>query len=588
MTTSPFLKTLYSYLDSYRITDGDKNSYFDSLKPVTDEDKIAVNFEKNFFSVNSEMGEWDEQTQSSARNYLEERISDTENVHLLMIYALHLFYLTGDYQKLQKALDNGLLVLKDLINDGSDDAATTFCDWFKILYRLSKREKQDGSYKDILVKAVHCDKANVQANMLAMIYFSDYSDKEFVDNTDKSKCKLLHLGKLLDYADLANTAMKLAENKKLKWGDQLLTIAAFYADKCQNKIIIAKSNEALGDYRLSELLPDDPDNLAVAHLNDEALRKAMKYFKKAHNPEKLQQATKLYEGNKPKLRFIPFKCKISAEKFQERVEAINKYVKSTLEKGTNAIIATLLGYGLPIFCDAERIEKKAKENAQKFYFETMMGAATVDSFGNIKTITHEQKEIFSMIDYAYRNVTYHVFSLVIMNGLKQGTLSYDILSNFLLKVGFDMRIGKQIGDKYVGGTYLDWVDIGMKDFLKQNEAMMDKKATDWRFCITFLSTQFEGLLRDIVHRLGGPVTKTKHGSDTELILLEGLLESECLKQVFNENDLLLFRETFTNAGYNIRNQVAHGMYLPEEFTSSKALLVFVSVLRLVKATARIE
>jgi hypothetical protein len=91
-----------------------------------------------------------------------------------------------------------------------------------------------------------------------------------------------------------------------------------------------------------------------------------------------------------------------------------------------------------------------------------------------------------------------------------------------------------------------------------------------------------------VWHLGGLVTKIKHGTDTELILLEGLLDSECLQQVFDNNDLLLFRETFTNAGYNIRNNVAHGMYLPDEFTSTKALLVFVSVLRLEKATLVIK
>jgi hypothetical protein len=202
--------------------------------------------------------------------------------------------------------------------------------------------------------------------------------------------------------------------------------------------------------------------------------------------------------------------------------------------------------------------------------------------------THEQIEIFSMIDNAYRNFTYHVFSLVVMEGLKHGTLSYDILSNYLLKLGFNLRIEKQVGDNHVGSTYLERVDVGLKDFLKQNEAMMNNETTDWRFCISFLSTQFEGLLRDIVWHLGGLVTKIKHGTDTELILLEGLLDSECLQQVFDNNDLLLFRETFTNAGYNIRNNVAHGMYLPDEFTSTKALLVFVSVLRLEKATLVIK
>ena len=51
--------------------------------------------------------------------------------------------------------------------------------------------------------------------------------------------------------------------------------------------------------------------------------------------------------------------------------------------------------------------------------------------------------------------------------------------------------------------------------------------------------------------------------------------------------MLLFKQTFTNDGYNIRNNVAHGMYIPQEYTSTKALLVFVSILRLAKATMRL-
>lgn len=589
MIVLPFLKTLYSTLESYRVTDNMWH-YFDTLKPVTEEETIDVNFERCFLTMMT--GEfmvkyWEEKDKDFARNYLDKRISDTKNVHLLMRYGLHLFYLTGSYGILHKALDDGLVVLKNLINDGSDNAASIFCDWFKKLYSFSKRTNQNGSYVKVLAEAVHSDRVDVQASTLSMIYFSDYSYKSKV-KTDIPIAISLHLGKLFRYADLAGTAMTLVESKKLKREDQMLTVAAFYAEKCQDKTIIVKSNEALGDYWLSELKPDDPNNLAVAHLNDYSLRNAMEYFKKAHNNEKLQQTTKLYEKNKPKLRFILFKYNISGEKFQKRVDVINKYVKSIVEEGTNAIISTLLGYRLPIFCDAKKIEKIANENAKRFYFETMMGASTIDSFGNIKMSTHEQIEIFSMIDNAYRNFTYHVFSLVVMEGLKHGTLSYDILSNYLLKLGFNLRIEKQVGDNHVGSTYLERVDVGLKNFLKQNEAMMNNKTTDWRFCISFLSTQFEGLLRDIVWHLGGLVTKIKHGTDTELILLEGLLDSECLQQVFDNNDLLLFRETFTNAGYNIRNNVAHSMYLPDEFTSTKALLVFVCVMRLEKATLVIK
>ncbi len=84
-----------------------------------------------------------------------------------------------------------------------------------------------------------------------------------------------------------------------------------------------------------------------------------------------------------------------------------------------------------------------------------------------------------------------------------------------------------------------------------------------------------------------PITKMKNVTNTENILLDGLLYKDCLHQVFDNNDMLLFRQTFTNDGYNIRNNMAHGLYIPQEYTSTKALLVFVSILRLAKATMRL-
>ena len=90
-------------------------------------------------------------------------------------------------------------------------------------------------------------------------------------------------------------------------------------------------------------------------------------------------------------------------------------------------------------------------------------------------------------------------------------------------------------------------------------------------------------MRLIVNDLGEPIVKVKDGN-TEFVTLEVLLKTKALKSIFTKEDLLLFSQTYTKAGYNIRNDVAHGLLLPQEYTAAKALLVFVSVLRLAKWT----
>jgi hypothetical protein len=66
------------------------------------------------------------------------------------------------------------------------------------------------------------------------------------------------------------------------------------------------------------------------------------------------------------------------------------------------------------------------------------------------------------------------------------------------------------------------------------------------------------------------------------MLLDDLLRTESFAKLFSDEDKDLFTYTFTNEGYNIRNNVAHGFYLPCDYTAFKATLVLLCVLRLVR------
>lgn len=169
--------------------------------------------------------------------------------------------------------------------------------------------------------------------------------------------------------------------------------------------------------------------------------------------------------------------------------------------------------------------------------------------------------------------------------MKEETITYDILKDELLSNGFNLELYKWNADgTKIGTTYLERVDVGLKDFMDTLFKSINGEDVDWRYCTTFLTTQFEGLFRDVLKKLGEPIDRIKNNGDTELIPLEGLLNSEKARVIFNSNDLLLFNQTFTKDGYNIRNDIAHGLLLPQEFTATKALLVFLCVLRLTKAT----
>lgn len=589
MSNSLFLSSLYSSIETDYDASKSMFSYFDNLEPITDEEKIYVNLERCFLTMlpgDFYKKYWDQEAKQKAGEYLKERIMSTKNVHLLTRYGLHLFQLAQDYKILPKCIDDGCQMLKDLASNDTFEYAHAFCNNFKYLYPLAKKVKDDDILNQILTTALSNGCRTLQRSILSMVYFSDLENKDLV-NPDIKLEKALRLGKLLSYESLVKQALERSGDDDLKSNEHLLEIAVFYADKTQNKELKAEANGNLGDYWMEQLKPDNSQNLAIAHLNDMTLRRAMECYKKAENKAKLDNAVSLYECNKAKVDFPVFSHSITMKEPNKQLEDINKIVIDIVDGGSDIILSTLLGSTINIFGKpAEQLIKDAEDSIKKYYYTKMTRASVVDSFGNIRETTHEKVYVHKIIDTMYRNFTYHIFSLVVMNGIKRRTLTYEALSKDLLNVGFGLRMEKRLPNgTYVGSSYLECVDIGIKEFLHQNKLLMDNKLTDWRFCITFLTTQFEGLLRDIVYRLGGIVTKTKHGTDTELVLLEGLLYEDSLKKVFDANDMLLFRETFTTDGYNVRNNVAHGMYLPQEYTSSKALLVFVCVLRLAKATS---
>lgn len=78
------------------------------------------------------------------------------------------------------------------------------------------------------------------------------------------------------------------------------------------------------------------------------------------------------------------------------------------------------------------------------------------------------------------------------------------------------------------------------------------------------------------------MVKTTRDGEVQFVTLEKILAEPKLKDIFNDDDIFLFNHTFTKEGLNIRNEVAHGLLLPQDYTSEIALLVFLSVLRLSK------
>lgn len=539
------------------------------------------------------VGLWEDETKNAVRNYCKKRYAETQNKHLKAKYGWSLWAIDGksDYRLLNKTIELILEILESYLNEDDYEHASTFCHYYKKVYAHGCKMGKSERMVRLVEKVMTSDNETLKFQVLAMIYHQE-QENEWIDEKlegyeDKEK---LYFLKKLDAHLLARASLELAakEKENLKY-DRLVEWAVLFSENTGDVTMKKEAYEKLGDYKMTHLFPEQEGNLAPPHQNDILLREAMHCYSEAGNKEKLEQATLAYEQNLPKKRFIRLTNAATVEEINRRIDEKNKYIIAIAEKGTLSIISHLLGYGgLDVFFPSQKVLPKIRENGKKLYYQTMMGAATEDTFHHSRETTHDKVMTFQIADYFYKNTSFDVYTCIICSGLKAGTLSIDILKETLMELGFDLEVSKTDADGQVIGTsYWERVDIGFNDFFRLIQEYAEQKDVDWRYCLTFLSTQYEGLLRDVVIKLGGVATRIKKERDTELIPLEGLLSLECLTKVFSEEDLFMFKMAFTKDGYNVRNDVAHGMLLPQEYNAMRAMLVFVSIIRLSKATSYI-
>lgn len=92
--------------------------------------------------------------------------------------------------------------------------------------------------------------------------------------------------------------------------------------------------------------------------------------------------------------------------------------------------------------------------------------------------------------------------------------------------------------------------------------------------------QIEAILRDTLHYTGGNIQKlSKDGKIYNLITLDEILRSEELNKIFDESILIQFRCIYTDPrGYNLRNDIFHGLATIESFSALNSALVMHTII----------
>jgi hypothetical protein len=104
--------------------------------------------------------------------------------------------------------------------------------------------------------------------------------------------------------------------------------------------------------------------------------------------------------------------------------------------------------------------------------------------------------------------------------------------------------------------------------------------------IDSMTLKIEGLIRELFTLKGYPTiiqnneTKTAQEKD-----INHLLHDEKIGEFLDQDELLFYRYLFIEQeGINLRNRVAHSLFLEQEYDMGLAYLLFIALLRLFKFT----
>lgn len=500
--------------------------------------------------------------------YGEERLKTTSNIYLLSRYNHALYNLTKNSLYCKNAINNYCQVFKQYIS-------TNICgyeihlvlDW---IIKLSKRIRLDmSSLEDTILSYLKTTgiKDDIKHWLLVSIK----------DNYDKWKPKNL------EFTPQLCLELYSRENEYSKC-KHILETGEFFALRL-NKNLLKIIYEYLGDNeeRIVYNYDGQPENMVVPHYNQSTYQRMMQYYQKACNEEKLRYATSKYNENKVGMRF--FKIEEKRELPKEFAEFMEQLFKSIKEFEPIYILYFLSTHNELFYLTNSKLEELWEETERNKPFHMChMNAVRCDINNNVRTVSHEELFKFNWYTtYLSNSIKWliNIFSIAVENK----KLSYNIVKGILIKQTEFGRIWTITrNEQEYNFCWFDKIDFALKDFFEQYNKELKGKHADWRNVINTLTIQFEGILRDSIRVYNGETSKIV-GSNKENIaemLLDDLLRTEACKDLYTDEDRNLFYYIFTNKGYNIRNDVAHGFYLPHDYTSYKAILVFLCVLRLVR------
>ena len=319
---------------------------------------------------------------------------------------------------------------------------------------------------------------------------------------------------------------------------------------------------------------------------------ALEKYQIINEEKKTEELYKKYEELKNAMPLFEVRTDID---LTEDIKKFKKAAKDFVKNKPEEMIKILMidDNLLPKYDD---MKKKAEDDAKRFISQTFFNTEILDQYGHsAQHFSNEyEKEYFNILrNYSMDlQLTYnYLIFFFLYESIKEDKFNYDILMNFLLE---NTWYGKTLEKNLPKGKKIEynWINLlapALYDYFEKMKIFIANKTyyPNLVLCIDSLVFKIEGLLRDMF-RYGGGVTfyRTEDKEGRSLIRekdINALLYDDTIKNLFNKNDLLLFRFLLIEkAGYNLRNKVAHSLMTFKDYNIEYMNLLILVILKIGK------
>jgi hypothetical protein len=263
-----------------------------------------------------------------------------------------------------------------------------------------------------------------------------------------------------------------------------------------------------------------------------------------------------------KLRELGEKANSELKKIEASIKIpkkeIEEFINKLIDGNLNTALAKVAIYYIP---QKEKIIKQLRDLSRKAPISFLCTRKIQDHSGRVVASVGSLEEDLdgNIIHQISQNMSFNSFFL--QNTIKALIHKFNLDSETIVNCLFE----SPIFEEKKKGFFVD----GIKAYLDENFIV----------ALHILIPQIEALIRNLVEKTGGAVLKQSRSGGFYYKTLEELLRSENVINALGEDMTFYFRVLFTDPrGWNLRNDICHGISAMETFNKMTTDRVFHSLL----------